>query len=157
MFDGIMAVIANSAPFTGGTVVVAATGNESKRDIHPNYEVGASLPAAAQGVISVGALGRTSAGLEVASFSNTNPVMAAPGVSVTSARVGGGLVAFNGTSMATPHVAGLAALWWEALRNAGIPMTPAGVTARLRAGCRTDVFAPGVDVTDRGDGLATAP
>jgi subtilisin family serine protease len=157
MFDRLMDMFRAATPFSGGTVVVAATGNESKRDIHPNYEVSASVPAAAEGIVSVGALGESPDGLVVASFSNTNPVLAAPGVNVISARSGGGLVSFNGTSMATPHVAGLAALWWDQMRNMDIPVTPDGVKARLRANAVTNVFAPDVDVFDRGAGLAKAP
>ncbi len=157
MFDALMAVIAARAAFNGGTVVVAASGNESRRDEHPDFEVSASLPAAARGIVSVGAAGEGAAGLTIADFSNTNPVVSAPGVNVISAWTDGGLKSLRGTSMACPHVAGVAALWWQTLRNAGIPVNADAVVARLRTACVTDVFAAGVDIADRGDGLVRAP
>ncbi len=157
MFDRLMDMFRASTPFTGGTVVVAASGNESERHVHPNFEVSVSVPAAAEGIVSVGALGEEANGLVVAPFSNTNPILSAPGVDVISAKTGGGLVSLNGTSMATPHVAGLAALWWERIEQMPIPQSPAAVVARLRANAAKDVFAPGVDILDRGAGLAKAP
>lgn len=157
MFDALMRLIAAQQEFTGGTVVVAASGNESKRNVDPNYEIGASLPAAADGVLSTGALGRSAAGLVIAPFSNTFPQIAGPGVEVLSAQAGGGLVAFNGTSMATPHAAGIATLWWQDVAASPLPSTATTVTARLLAACDLGRLAPSVDVADRGMGLVQAP
>ena len=42
------------------------------------------------------------------------PDLVAPGVDIVSARTGGGYQMMDGSSMATPHIAGLAALLWEA-------------------------------------------
>jgi subtilisin family serine protease len=157
MFDALMGMIRARAEFGSHVVVVGAAGNESRRRIDPNFEIAVSLPAAAQGVISVGAVGETGAGLEIASFSNTLPQVSAPGVDVISAQAGGGTVALNGTSMACPHVAGCAALWWEEVRSSPIPATAQAVVAKLLAHARNDVFAASVDVADRGAGLVMAP
>jgi len=157
MFDAIMAQVRAEEAFGAGTVVVAAAGNESQRDVNPDYEIAASLPAAAEGIISVGALGQSGATLAIAPFSNTFPRVSAPGVGIKSAKVGGGTRPLNGTSMACPHVAGVAALWWEQVRAAGLPATAQTVVAKVLATARTDVFGPDVDQADRGVGLVTAP
>jgi subtilisin family serine protease len=157
MFDAVMGVVQSQEPFTGGTLVVAAAGNESRRQVNPDHEIGASLPAAAEGMVSVGALGTSAEGLVVAPFSNTFPLIAAPGVGVLSAKAGGGLVSFNGTSMATPHVAGVACLWWEEVLASPLPSTAGTVLAKLLATADITALAPGGDVADRGVGIVRAP
>lgn len=157
MFDTLMELIRYSAAFGRGTVVVAASGNESNRDGYPPYEIAVSVPAAAEGVLAVGAAAQGANGYTIASFSNTLPQLCAPGVDVLSARAGGGLVSASGTSMATPHVAGVAALWWEARSTLPSNATAAAVMAELIASARDNVFESGTDSADFGFGMVMAP
>ena len=157
MFDAIMTMIRARLPLDGSAVVIAAAGNESKRQLKPDYEIAASLPAAADGVVAVGALQRTETGYRVADFSNTLPQLSAPGVAIESAKVGGGLRSLSGTSMACPHVAGVAALWWQALRNQSTLASAPMVVAKLLANARATGFTSGTEVADRGAGMVTAP
>jgi subtilisin len=60
------------------------------------------------------------------------PDLVAPGVKVTSAKPGGGYQSMDGSSMATPHVAGLAALLMEARPG----KTAAEIEAAIFASCR---------------------
>ena len=53
---------------------------------------------------------RNDAKSSFSSFGQNSVDLAAPGSSILSCKRGGGYVSFNGTSMATPHVAGAAAL-----------------------------------------------
>ncbi|MHC1789867.1 S8 family peptidase [Solidesulfovibrio sp.] len=157
MFDSIMGIRQSFEAFAPGSVVVAAAGNESKR---PQYDISVSLPAAAEDVISVGALrlSDTSPGAyAVGSFSNTMPEVVAPGVNVTSAKAGGGLTSLTGTSMACPHVAGVAALWWEAVQATGTVTKAGSIIGKVTAMARSNVFDPGTDMGDVGRGLVTAP
>lgn len=154
LFDAIMGQFRARRSSGGEPLVVAASGNDSLRARDPRFRIAASMPSAAQDVISVGALRQTGAGLAIASFSNSQPTLSAPGVGVMSAWPGGGVKSLQGTSMACPHVAGLAALWWQSLE----PRASAEIVrAKLLANTDFQPLAPGYDHTDVGYGLAKAP
>ncbi|CAL74729.1 putative Subtilisin-like serine protease [Bradyrhizobium sp. ORS 278] len=158
LFDSIIQTLnASGIVLRTGAVVVAAAGNESQRRETPPCIVDVSLPAAAEGVVSVGAVEKSTNGFEVASFSNANAKLWAPGVGIVSARVGGGLAVSQGTSMAAPHVSGAAVLWSEWLARRNPRSGPAELKARLTASARVTGFSPTVADAERGSGLIQAP
>lgn len=150
-----LAKLASAIGAIGRTaLIVAAAGNESER---PEYEISVMPPAAADGIISVGALEKKDAGLMPAYFSNTGVTVSAPGVKVCSSVPGGGFESWPGTSMATPHVAGIAALWADKQLKDSQEIR-AGEVASLVTGRASKVpLAQGVDPSDVGLGLVQAP
>ena len=153
LFDRYIALSTVGNGNSKGAIVVAATGNESEREAATPYTIDAASPSAAEDVISVAALGSLRNKFFVAPFSNTNPSLSAPGVDVVSAEMGGKLVAMSGTSMACPHVAGLAALYLDAHKGQDLAI----IRSKLIASTHMVGFPSGSAVVDVGAGIPKAP
>ncbi|HXS99060.1 MAG TPA: S8 family peptidase [Elusimicrobiota bacterium] len=124
-----------------GLVIVAAAGNSGG-------SVG--FPGQYPEVITVSA---SDSNDHIASFSSRGPQVKfiAPGVDVVSDKLGGGFISYNGTSMATPHVTGLAALavsqGWTGLTG------PDGVLNQLTKAAKP---LPGLSTDEQGAGMIDA-
>lgn len=134
-----------------GCIMVAAAGNESERSQQIFAPVGS--PANCPSVLAVAAL---DADLQVGDFSNRaiNPTgtvdVAAPGVQIYSSwPMPTRYKTISGTSMATPHVAGILALLWEKYPTA----TPQVIISELNK----MVKKLPLQSIDIGNGLSIAP
>jgi subtilisin family serine protease len=156
LFERLASFIAARGLMAEPTLLVAAAGNESRRDEQDDFAIGVSPPAVADDIVSVAALGQSNEGLQIASFSNRGARISAPGIDIVSARLGGGLATMDGTSMATPHVAGVAALWAEKLMQEGDFRGRTWSDRLFGAATRTSI-KPGYDPNDIGSGLVFAP
>lgn len=159
MFDALLTFLMLETPNNAGMVVVAASGNESMRQTNPNFVIDTSVPAASsRDIISVGAVSRAAKDeFDIADFSNTNPVICAPGGDIVSAVPGGELMSMSSTSSASAHVAGLAAQWWQWTLAKFGTVSGASVRAKMLAAADSVRFVDRVTPADRGTGLALAP
>lgn len=120
-----------------GIATVVASGNEYHTD-------GMGSPGCISSAISVGATTDADA---ISSFSNVASFLdlLAPGSSITSSFPGGGTVTWNGTSMATPHVAGA----WAVLKQKDPAASVDKLLEALRVtGTSVDDLRSGGSVTD---------
>lgn len=103
-----------------GAFICAAAGNENTSDL---------LYPAALDNSSVMAIGATDSQDEKALFSNYGAWVdvSAPGVAIYSTYLNNSYASMSGTSMATPHVAGLAALLFSQFSG----LSPPGIKARI--------------------------
>lgn len=154
LFDIVMDFAEARIPIDGGALLVAPTGNESRK---PAIELNVATPAATKGVVSVGAVETGDTGFHIASFSNSLPTIAAPGVGILSASATGGLVAFSGTSAAAAHVAGVAAQWWQALTHQSNAVNAHTVLAKLITSARSQALEAQDDASQCGVGLVRCP
>ena len=125
-----------------GAVVVVSAGNS-------NADASTSFPANCVGVITVAALTSTGARADYSNFGSTVEI-AAPGSGIfstmntgTTTPVGPTVTSYNGTSMAAPHVAGVAAL----LKSQTPSMTPAQVLSQIQSTAFTFPTGTGLDCT----------
>lgn len=138
-------------------LIVAAAGNSSNHSADPPVKLSVQPPAAVDSVLAVGAVADRPLGYSLASFSNINPDLVGPGVAVLSAALDGGLKTLSGTSMATPHVAGVAALWAQKLARPGEPAVLAQIRASVIAQSTLTALTGPVRQADVGAGLTKAP
>ncbi|RLE67967.1 MAG: hypothetical protein DRJ43_06405, partial [Thermoprotei archaeon] len=144
--------LACDAAVSEGVVVVVAAGNEG-----PDFQT-ITAPGSARRVITVGAVDKSAT---IAPFSSRGPTLdlrlkpevVAPGVYIRSAYPltgawGLGAAVMSGTSMATPHVAGIAALLLEAFPSMS-PDDVKSLIASTAVPLRSTIF-------DVGAGLANA-
>jgi len=118
--------------------VAAAGNNGTNNDTTPHYPSSYNAP----NVVAVAATDNQDALASFSNFGATSVHLGAPGVNIESTVRSGGFAFFSGTSMATPHVSGAAAL----VLSQG-PLTVAQLKSRLLAAVDPNPALSGITVT----------
>jgi subtilisin family serine protease len=158
-FDRLVALLQARAARFSSALLIAAAGNESRRQLAADYAIEVAPPAAADGIVAVAAVqtaGPPHTVLRVAPFSNIRAAMAAPGVGIHSAKAGGGYTSLDGTSMASPPATGVAALWAERQLQRNGVVNSSTLDAQLCGNARRERL-PEASYLDVGEGLVSAP
>jgi hypothetical protein len=136
---------AGTAALAKGCLMIAASGNASRR---PAQIAPTGAPANSPSIMAVAAV---NSNLQVAPFSSGGKIeIAGPGVNVYSSYPRPTLYnTLSGTSMATPHVSGVAALWAESDPS----LRGSALWAKLQAMAKKLPLPP----SDVGSGLVQAP
>lgn len=106
--------------YNGGMLLVAAAGNAGNSSF--------SYPASYSAVMSVAAVNSSKARASFSQY-NSQVEISGPGVSVNSTYKNKTYSSLSGTSMASPHVAGVAALVWSQHRNCSAAKIRAALNA----------------------------
>lgn len=132
------------AAYAAGHLLVASAGNSGNP---PGRGDNVGYPGAYDSVIAVAASGDND---RRASFSSTGPAveLIAPGVSIRSTEPGNSYGTKSGTSMASPHVAGAAALTWAA--------NPDLINVEIREILKETAEDLGLSANHQGHGLVRA-
>ena len=114
--DGRTTMIAKASSLAAkkGMILLAAAGNEGADSWHF-----ISTPADAENIITVGAINSSGTPAPFSSFGpsadgRVKPTVASVGVATAISSVNGSIVSGNGTSFATPNMAGLVTCLWQA-------------------------------------------
>ena len=137
-----------------GILFVAAAGNGGADGLGDNNDRLPTYPATYEidSLVSVAAVGRTGGLAYFSNYGAESVDIAAPGVSITSTAFKGGYEAQSGTSMAAPHVTGVAALLFSyqpklepwVVKQMMLASTKDGTTVKALSGLSGKLGSPGM-------------